>query len=84
MEKAIFSLREKCPISEFLWSVFSGIRTKYGEIRSISPYSALLIQSKCGKMRTRKTPNTDTFQAFFGAVKQLKSFIKQDHVGNTP
>ena len=33
-------LREKCrPYSEFLWSVFSRIRTEYGETRSISPYS---------------------------------------------
>ena len=26
------SLREKCPYSEFFWSVFSRIRTEYGEI----------------------------------------------------
>ena len=35
-----FSLREKCPYSEFFWSVISRIWTKYREIRSISPYSA--------------------------------------------
>ena len=34
-----FSLREKCPYLELFWSVFSRIRTKYGEIRNISPYS---------------------------------------------
>ena len=28
-------LREKCPYSELFWSVFSNIRTEYGEIRSI-------------------------------------------------
>ena len=33
------SLCEKCPYSEFFWSVFSHIRTGHGEIRSISPYS---------------------------------------------
>ena len=33
------SLREKCPYSEFFWSVFSCIRTEYGERQSISPYS---------------------------------------------
>ena len=33
------SLGEKCPYSEFFWSVFSRIRTGHGEIRSISPYS---------------------------------------------
>ena len=29
------SLRKKCPYSELFWSVFSGIRTEYGEIRSM-------------------------------------------------
>ena len=32
-------MREKCPDSELLWSVFSCIRTEYGEILRISPYS---------------------------------------------
>ena len=27
------SLREKCPYSEFFWSVFLRIRTEYGEIQ---------------------------------------------------
>ena len=31
-------LYEKCPYFEFFWSVFSRIRTEYGEIRSASPY----------------------------------------------
>ena len=47
-------LREKCPYSEFFWSAFSLIRPENGEIR---------IQSECGKMRTRITPNTDNFYA---------------------
>ena len=28
-----YSLRKKCPYSELFWSVFSRIRTEYGEIR---------------------------------------------------
>ena len=32
-------LRKKCPYSELFWSAFSGIRTEYGEIRNIFPYS---------------------------------------------
>ena len=32
-------LSKKCPHSELFWSIFSPIRTAYGEIRSISPYS---------------------------------------------
>ena len=35
-----YSLREKCPnLRSFFWPVFSRIRTEYGKIRSISPYS---------------------------------------------
>ena len=33
------TLRKKSPYSEIFWSVFSHIRTNYGEIRTISPYS---------------------------------------------
>ena len=53
-----FGLREKCPNSELFWSAFSRIRTEYGEMRSFSPYSV-----RMWKMRTRITPNTDTFHA---------------------
>ena len=51
------SLCKKCPYSELFWSAFSRIRTEYGEI--------LRIQSECGKIRTRITPNTDTFHAVY-------------------
>ena len=44
--------------SEFFWSVFSRIRTDT-EIYGVN----LCIQSKFGKIRTRKTANTDTFHA---------------------
>ena len=33
------SLREKCPNRSFLWSLFSCIRTEYGDLWSKSPYS---------------------------------------------
>ena len=36
------ALRKKRPYSELLWPAFSCIRTKCGEIRSISPYSERL------------------------------------------
>ena len=48
---------KKCQYSELFWTVFFLIRTEYREIVS------LRIQSECGKMRTRITPNTDTFHA---------------------
>ena len=51
-----YSLRKKCPYSELFLFMFSGIWTEYGEIPSI-----FRIQPECGKMRTRITPNTDTF-----------------------
>ena len=42
-------------IRSFFWSVFSRIRTEYGEIQSISRHSASFrIQSECGKIWTRK------------------------------
>ena len=43
-----------------IFPAFSRIRSEYGEIRSISPYS-LRMGKNVGKMRTRITPNTDTF-----------------------
>ena len=55
------TLREKCPYSQFFYSVFSRIRTEY-EIYSAN----LRIQSEYWKIRTRKTPNTDTFYAEIG------------------
>ena len=45
------TLREKCPHSKFFWSTFPRIRTKYEERER---------ESKCGKLRTRKTPYTGT------------------------
>ena len=53
----MYSAWKVSPYSEFFWSVFSFIRTEYGEILS------LCIQSECGKILTRKTPNADIFHA---------------------
>ena len=49
------TLREKCPNTEFFWSVFSRIWTEY----EVNPR----IESKYRKIRTRKTPYLDTFCA---------------------
>ena len=32
LKSETYALREKCPYLEYFWSVFSRIRTKYGEI----------------------------------------------------
>ena len=53
---AFFTLHKKCPYSEFFWSIYSHIR---------SEYSILSIQSECGKIRTRKTPNTENFHGVY-------------------
>ena len=45
------ALRKKCPYSELFWSAFSGIRTEYGEILSISPYSVRM-REKAGQNNT--------------------------------
>ena len=52
------TLREKCPYSELFWSAFPacGLNTE-------RYFVSLRIQSECGKMQTRITPNTDTFYA---------------------
>ena len=39
LSEARFTLRKKCPYSNFLWSLFSRIWTDYGEILRISPHS---------------------------------------------
>ena len=53
----LHTLREKCPYSVFFpYCPAFGLNTER--------YSACLwIQSECGKIWTRKTPNTDTFHA---------------------
>ena len=45
------TLREKCPYSEFFWSVFSRIRTEYGEIRNPNLFSVNV--GKCGPEKLR-------------------------------
>ena len=52
------TLRKKLPCPDIFWSVLSRIWTDYGEIGV-----SIRIQSECGKIRTRKAPNTDTFHA---------------------
>ena len=37
-----YVLRKKCPYLEIFWSIFSRIRTEYGEIWSISPQSVTM------------------------------------------
>ena len=61
-------------IRSFLWSVFSRIRTEYGEI--------LRIQSECGKIRTRKN---SVFGHFSRSVSRhlIAIFSRSKDVGFT-
>ena len=52
------TLREKCPNTEFFWSVVSCIQTEYGKTEYLSVFSP-----NTGKYRTEKTPYLDTFHA---------------------
>ena len=65
------SLRKKCPYTEIFWSAFSHIRTKHGEIRSISPYSL--------RMRENLDQNNSEYGHFSRSVWFLSGKIS-NHV----
>ena len=58
------TLRKKCPYSELFCSLFSRIRTEYGEIRSISPYLV--------PMREITDQNNSKYEHFSRSVKPLE------------
>ena len=72
------SLRKKCPYSELFWSAFSIIRTEYGEILCISPYSVRLrenaeqINSKYGHFLRSGSHITFSVNTFSCASSYLK------------
>ena len=61
-EKLHSSLRKKSPYSELLWSTFFMHFPAFG-LNAERYGVSLRIQYECRKMRTRKSPNTDTFDA---------------------
>ena len=58
MESVRKTLRKKCPYSELFWSVFSRIRTEYGEILCSSPYSVRMRENM-----DQNNSETDNFYA---------------------
>ena len=68
--KINITLRKKCPYSEFFWSVFSPIQTKYGEVWNIFPYSV------------RMRENTDKRNLEYGHFSRSVR-ITQDHSKET-
>ena len=77
-EKILFAIHcVKCPYLEFFWSVYSRIWNEYGEI----------LQSKYGKIRTRKAPILETFHTVNlfkkGAIKRKIEIIVAKHYALT-
>ena len=68
------SLRKRYPYSELFWSLFARIWTEHGEILRISPYSVQM-RENLGKMRTRITPNTDSFYPVDDAYKLRNNLV---------
>ena len=61
-------LRKKCPHSELFWSAFFGIRTEYGGILCISPYSV--------RVRENSDQNNSEYGHFLRRV--LDIFCQKD------
>ena len=57
-------LCEKRPYSELFWYVFSGIRTEYGEILRISPYTV--------QMRENTDQNNSGYGHFLRSDKEVQ------------
>ena len=66
------TLRKKCPYLELFWSVFSRIRTEYGEILSISPYSVQMWGNTDQKKPRIWTPFTQC-EPFWSLIKPKNS-----------
>ena len=62
--QVVETLHEKCPNTEFFWSVFSRIRTEYGEILRISWYSVWMRE------------NTDQINSAFGQFSRSWNLLK--------
>ena len=62
-----FLLHKMCPYSELFLIVYSRIWTESGDSQI-----KCCIQYECGKIVTRKTPNTDTFHVMFHCVKYAR------------
>ena len=59
---------KKYPYSEFFWSKFSGIRTEYGEIRSISTYSV--------RIRENADQKNSEYRHFSGSENFVTHFYR--------
>ena len=74
-------IRMHCVKSGHIWNFSGPGFSSFGlntEIYRVNLFS----QSKCGKMRTRKTPNTDTFHAVWSYL--LKKLLMEDFTSLFP
>ena len=69
---------KRVEMQNFFWSVFSRIWTEYGDLRS-----KLRIQSKCGKIRTRKTSYLDSFHVV-ASLATLKTNLSEEERPKSP
>ena len=70
-ERVKRKLRKKCPYLELFWSVISRIRTEYGEIIRISPYSI--------RMRANTDQNNYDYGHFLRSVKRKSKISNLPH-----
>ena len=63
-------MRQKRPYSELFSSVFSRIRTEYGKIMSISPYSV--------RIQENTDQNNSEYRHFLSSVGLVGRFHQQD------
>ena len=73
--KSKHTVREKYPYSEFSDLYFPVFQQNTERCELF-----LSIQSKCGKIRTRKTPNTDTFHAVTRNTIATRMRVKMGHL----
>ena len=65
--KDLMTLRKTCPYWELFWSAFSHIRTEYGKIRSIHPYSV--------RMWENADQNNSKYGYFSRSVEEMKTIL---------
>ena len=68
------TLREKYLYSKFFWSIFSCIRTEYGEIRNISPYSVRMRGNTDQKNSKYGLFSRSTRNSFYETTRIVKKF----------
>ena len=65
------SLRQKCPYSEFFWSVFPRIWNEYGEILGISTYSVQMRENTDQKISEYGPFSRSAYSIHFRPISPL-------------